>query len=95
MRVKVSQREGDFLPLEQADLHRFDPTIEENAISWFCSTSNYRWERDLTVESGNYINLVKVWDGRLLLSQPMAFLHKCTIEQFEGLLRRESFGLSA
>jgi len=74
MRIQVPQREGDFAPKEQAKLRRFNPTIEENAIACFCSTSDYRWERDPTAASGDYGNLVKIWDRRVIVSQPMAFL---------------------
>lgn len=95
MRLQISQRAGDFVPNEQAWLRRFDPTIQANAIAWFCSMSDYRWERDRTAASGHYVNLVKAWDGRVIISQPIAFLQKCAVEQFEDLLRRESFGLSA
>ncbi len=76
----------EFSAEQSAALRRFDSIIAANALRLLFTTSNFRWQKDPQIPSGNYARLVKKFNSARILSQPIEWLMGASESDFLGKL---------
>jgi uncharacterized protein (DUF433 family) len=81
MEYRISYSE-QFSDDQVGALRRFEPVITDNAARLLFTTSNFRWEKDREILSGDYACLVKNHSGVRILSFPLKWLISAQESEF-------------
>ena len=70
------------------ELRRFESVIVQKARSFFLSDSDYHWEVETETSPPTHVWLVQTRHDLKVVSIPIEFIPRCTVEEFREILRR-------